>query len=264
MVSDRGMKPLKGDQQLRSVSLSYSVALQALKPKSSPRRIRAWMQAPIEVSRREGEVFLLDILSHRMSAMACYHPSSQLAFYELQGKNQYEDNRAVCVDQYRQRTDVCKCLHLIGRRKVMGQRYSGVHRSREGILQDGKSGEFFPDIFSFESNAGTRRAGLVLEIIVSHPHVPGRGSRPVRLDGCNDLRVLLPAERDHVQSGTTQRCNTSQGNLGIVERDELGALFAPACGSDSILCVVAQDLFDRRIVLQRANPLPSACHEDFQ
>jgi hypothetical protein len=183
-----------------------------------------------------------------MSVIACYHPSSQLAFYELQGKNQYEDNRAVCVDQYCQRTDVCKCLHLIGRRKVMGQRYSGVHRSREGILQDGKSGEFFPDIFSFESNAGTRRAGLVLEIIVSHPHVPGRGSRPVRLDGCNDLRVLLPAERDHVQGGTAQRCNPSQGNLGIVERDELGALFDPACGSDSILCVVAQDLFDRRIV----------------
>src|SRR2546425_4033241 len=179
---------------------------------------------------------------------ACYHPSSQLAFYELQGKNQYEDNRAVCVDQYCQRTDVCKCLHLIGRRKVMGQRYSGVHRSREGILQDGKSGEFFSDIVSFESSAGTRCAGLVLEIIVSHPHVPGRGFRPVRLDGCNDLRVLLPAERDHVQGGTAQRCNTSQGNLGIVERDELGALFDPACGSDSILCVVAQDLFDRRIV----------------
>jgi hypothetical protein len=36
--------------------------------------------------------------------------------------------------------------------------------------------------------------------------------------------------------------------LGIVERDELGALFDPACGSDSILCVVAQDLFDRRDV----------------
>ena len=131
----------------------------------------------------------------------------------------------------------------------MGQRYSGVHRSREGILQDGKSGEFFSDIVSFESSAGTRCAGLVLEIIVSHPHVPGRGSRPVRLDGCNDLRVLLPAERDHVQGGTAQRCNTSQGNLGIVERDELGALFDPACGSDSILCVVAQDLFDRGIVL---------------
>jgi hypothetical protein len=31
------MKPLKGDQQLRS-SLSYSVALQALEPKPSPRR----------------------------------------------------------------------------------------------------------------------------------------------------------------------------------------------------------------------------------
>jgi len=131
----------------------------------------------------------------------------------------------------------------------MGQRYSWVHRSREGILQDGKSGEFFPDIFSFESNTGTRRPGLVLEIIVSHPHVSGRGSHPVRPDGCNDLRVLLPAERDHFQGGTTQRCNTSQDNLGIVERDELGALFDPACGSDFILCVVAQDLFDRGIVL---------------
>jgi hypothetical protein len=32
------MKPRKEDQQLRSVSLSDAVALQALKPKSSPRR----------------------------------------------------------------------------------------------------------------------------------------------------------------------------------------------------------------------------------
>ena len=49
------MKPLKGDQQLRSVSLSYSVARQALEPKSSSllhEEERAWMQAPIEVSRR--------------------------------------------------------------------------------------------------------------------------------------------------------------------------------------------------------------------
>ena len=47
------MKPLKGDQQLRSVSLAYAVALQALKPKSSPRmKEGTWMQAPIEVSRR--------------------------------------------------------------------------------------------------------------------------------------------------------------------------------------------------------------------
>ena len=61
--------------------------------------------------------------------------------------------------------------------KSWGQRYSGAHRSREGILQDGKSGEFFSDIVSFESSAGTRCAGLVLEIIVSHPHVPGGGSR---------------------------------------------------------------------------------------
>ena len=33
---DRCMKPRNGDQQLRSVSLSYSVALQALEPKPSP------------------------------------------------------------------------------------------------------------------------------------------------------------------------------------------------------------------------------------
>jgi hypothetical protein len=47
-----------------------------------------------------------------------------LAFYAVQGENQYEDkyedNRAVRVDQYCQRTDVCECLHLIGRRKSWG------------------------------------------------------------------------------------------------------------------------------------------------
>jgi hypothetical protein len=30
------------------------------------------MQAPIEVTERSGEVFLLDILSHRMSAMGIF------------------------------------------------------------------------------------------------------------------------------------------------------------------------------------------------
>ena len=49
------MKPRKEDQQLR-VSLAYSVALQALKPKPSPRmKEGAWMQAPIEASRRAVE-----------------------------------------------------------------------------------------------------------------------------------------------------------------------------------------------------------------
>jgi hypothetical protein len=68
------MKPLKGDQQLRSVSLAYSVALQALEPRSLHEEEGAWMQAPIEVSRRGVEkCFLLDILSHRMSAMGIYH-----------------------------------------------------------------------------------------------------------------------------------------------------------------------------------------------
>ena len=68
---DRGMKPLKEDQQLRSLSRSHSVARQALKPKSSHEEEGAWMQAPISRSHgRSGEVFLLDILSHRMSAIA--------------------------------------------------------------------------------------------------------------------------------------------------------------------------------------------------
>jgi hypothetical protein len=43
------IKPLNEDQRLRFVSLSYSVALRALEPKSSPRRRGAWMQGTIEV-----------------------------------------------------------------------------------------------------------------------------------------------------------------------------------------------------------------------
>jgi hypothetical protein len=59
---DRCMKRRKGDQQLRSVSLSYSVALQVLEPKSSPLRRRTWMQTPNRgLTERRGEVFLLDI-----------------------------------------------------------------------------------------------------------------------------------------------------------------------------------------------------------
>ena len=61
------MKPLTGDQQLRSLSLSYCVALQALNQNPLHEEEGAWMQARIEVSRRAvGEVFSLDILSHRM------------------------------------------------------------------------------------------------------------------------------------------------------------------------------------------------------
>jgi len=65
------MKPLKEDLQLRFVSLSYSVALQALEPKSSPRRRRG-LDASTDrgLTESSGEVFLLDILSHRMSVMA--------------------------------------------------------------------------------------------------------------------------------------------------------------------------------------------------
>src|SRR2546427_12346151 len=69
------MKPLKGDQQLRSISLSlsYSVALQALKPKSSPPRRRGLDASTHRgLTESSGEVFLLDILSHRMSALAIY------------------------------------------------------------------------------------------------------------------------------------------------------------------------------------------------
>jgi hypothetical protein len=68
------MKPLKGDQEQRSVSLSYSVALQALKPKSSPRRRRG-LDASTDrgLTERSGEAFLLDILSHWMSAMRMFH-----------------------------------------------------------------------------------------------------------------------------------------------------------------------------------------------
>ena len=67
------MKPLKGDQQLRSVSLSYSVALQALEPKASPRS-EGGLDASTDrgLTERSGEVFLLDILSHRMSVMTIF------------------------------------------------------------------------------------------------------------------------------------------------------------------------------------------------
>jgi hypothetical protein len=70
------MKPLKADQQLPA-SLEYSVALQALKPKSSPRRGRG-LDASTDrgLTERNGEVFLLDILSHRMSVIAILRQSS--------------------------------------------------------------------------------------------------------------------------------------------------------------------------------------------
>src|SRR5579864_4473505 len=79
MVSGRCMKPLKADQQLRSVSLLYFVCAPALKQKPSPLiRRRAWMQAPIEASHgEEWRVFLLDILSHRVSAMGMFRQSSE-------------------------------------------------------------------------------------------------------------------------------------------------------------------------------------------
>ena len=65
------MKPLKGNQRLRSVSRSHPVMLQALEPKSSPRRRRG-LDASTDrgLTERSGEVFSLDILSHRMSEIA--------------------------------------------------------------------------------------------------------------------------------------------------------------------------------------------------
>ena len=41
------------------------------------------MQAPIEVSRREGEVFLLDILSHRMSEIGIFRQLSTVGYQNL-------------------------------------------------------------------------------------------------------------------------------------------------------------------------------------
>jgi hypothetical protein len=71
------MKPLKADQQL-PVSLSCSVALQALKPKSSPRRRRG-LDASTDrgLTESSGEVFSLDILSHRMSEIGILRQSVQ-------------------------------------------------------------------------------------------------------------------------------------------------------------------------------------------
>ena len=64
------MKPLQGDQQLRSVSLAYSVALQALKPKSLSTKNKGLDASTHRgLTESSGEVFLLDILSHRMSVI---------------------------------------------------------------------------------------------------------------------------------------------------------------------------------------------------
>ena len=60
------------------------------------------MQAPIEVSRREGEVFLLDILSHRMSVMAWFQQSQSIAWVgarELQVVSN-ETRRRCCLMRF--------------------------------------------------------------------------------------------------------------------------------------------------------------------
>ena len=64
------MKPLQGDQQLQAVSLAYSVALQALKPKSLSTKNKGLDASTHRgLTESSGEVFLLDILSHRISVM---------------------------------------------------------------------------------------------------------------------------------------------------------------------------------------------------
>ena len=69
------MKPLQGDQQLRAVSLAYSVALQALKPKSLSTKNKGLDASTHRgLTESSGEVFLLDILSHRMSEIALISP----------------------------------------------------------------------------------------------------------------------------------------------------------------------------------------------
>jgi hypothetical protein len=71
------MKPLKEDQQLRSVFLSYSVALQALEPKPSPPRRRGRDASTDRGPHGEQwRSVLLDILSHRMSDMAIFQQAS--------------------------------------------------------------------------------------------------------------------------------------------------------------------------------------------
>src|ERR1700757_1783594 len=65
------MKPLKGDQQLRSVSLSYSVAAPGVRTKSlSTKRRGLDARTDRGLTERSGEGFLLDILSQRMSELA--------------------------------------------------------------------------------------------------------------------------------------------------------------------------------------------------
>ena len=65
------MKPLKGDQQLRPYPCCTLCALQALEPKILSTKKKG-LDASNDrgLTERSGEVFLLDILSHRMSVMA--------------------------------------------------------------------------------------------------------------------------------------------------------------------------------------------------
>jgi hypothetical protein len=67
------MKPPKGNQQLDPYPWRTLWPLQAIKPKPSPRRRRG-LDASSDrgLTERDGEVFLLDILSHRMSQMGIF------------------------------------------------------------------------------------------------------------------------------------------------------------------------------------------------
>ena len=73
------MKPLKGDQQLRSVSLPYSVGAPGGKSKILSTKKKRVLDASTDpgLTERGGEVSLLDILSHRMSVNAFHEKAGQ-------------------------------------------------------------------------------------------------------------------------------------------------------------------------------------------
>src|SRR5437867_11306234 len=90
MVSGPRHETLKGDQQLRSMSLSYSVAFQALKPKILSKKKGPGCKHPSRSHGESGEVFSLDILSHRMSAidsMTMSAPAPELELVVLNPTN---------------------------------------------------------------------------------------------------------------------------------------------------------------------------------
>jgi len=73
MVSDRGMKSLKGDQQLRFIIPVALCDAPGVKTKIlSTKKKRPGCKHRSRSHGESGEVFLLDTLSHRMSAIAMF------------------------------------------------------------------------------------------------------------------------------------------------------------------------------------------------